>query len=197
MVVRARASEGLISYSRPTSLIQRWVICHSIVLGRSHGYSGKYVHWDFCYCTKHRLLAHIIDSTVYLYVHCSGDWLWGALALTAVGIDAAGSPVFSQPVVIRDEPSKPVTALSVSPTQIAFSFAGEQLPLIVTGSFEDGSMADVTQFSQIRYASGDTNIVQAATAGLLTAVGPGTTKVTASYGSQNAVVAVSVPNTIR
>jgi hypothetical protein len=120
--------------------------------------------------------------------------------LTAVGTQGSNRVFFSQPVVVSVESNSSIAELIVAPTQITFGFAGQQIPLTVTGKFADGTSGDVTHSPLLSYSSGDVTVALVASDGIVTPVGPGatgSTQITITYRGQSRNLKVSVPNTIR
>ena len=121
----------------------------------------------------------------------------GPLTLTAVGVTGLGTLVFSTAVVISVERLMPPSTLTATPPKIAFAFAGQQLGLLISGVYSDGTIADLTHSPNILYKSGDTSVVQVGVDGTVTAVGAGSTQVTAYYGQLSIVVSTTVPKMVR
>ncbi len=116
----------------------------------------------------------------------------GPHRLTAVGVIGPDQGDFSPPVTLQVETPATFTSLSVSPTEVAFAYAGQQVPLRVTGRTDAGALIDLSRSSQTSFQSADSTV--AAFAGrFLTAVGQGTTMVTVSYKNLSVTVPVTVP----
>ena len=64
--------------------------------------------------------------------------LVGSKKITAFGVTSPGAGVFSASITVDIEPSSPIKSLSVSPQKIYFNYAGQRIPLSVTGNFEIG-----------------------------------------------------------
>ncbi len=110
-----------------------------------------------------------------------------------------GSFVFSAPVTIHIEPAATLTELNVSPTGILFEAQGDDQPIRVIGTFDDGSILTITKSLQTSFTSNDPSVATVDSAGLVTAVGsapPGiaelTTEIVVTYGSQSVVVPVTL-----
>jgi hypothetical protein len=71
-------------------------------------------------------------------------------------------------------------------------FIGQQLPLLVTGTFSDGSTADVTESRNTTYLSNNTAVTTVDTHGLVTSISRGATDVIVHNGTQSADVRVAV-----
>jgi hypothetical protein len=121
----------------------------------------------------------------------------GQKSITALGIVALENGVFSPSVMVDSETTANATALNVNYSQIRFRYPGQQMPLDVTGAFDDGSNLDVTRSSFVSYAAADSGIASVDANGVVTAVGPGVTTVSVTYGIQSARIQVIVPKSIR
>lgn len=139
-------------------------------------------------------------SAFELAVAIPSDINSGAYQLTAAASTATNAPLSSPPIAVDVERPDMPLSLQAEPTGIDFRFAGEQIPLIVTAAFADGTFADVTRSSLVTYKSDDEAVAVVDEEGLVAAMGPGsngTTTVTVTYGSQAVAVPVSVPQTVR
>jgi hypothetical protein len=78
---------------------------------------------------------------------------------------------------------------------LAFQFAGQQFPVITTGTLSDGSRVDLTQSSATTYTSNNPQSVTVGANGLATAVGASAvgTSITVRRGMLSVVVPVTVP----
>jgi hypothetical protein len=101
--------------------------------------------------------------------------------LTAIGTTASGESVRSPTVLIDIE--RPDLPNSVAALLSSFSFQslGEQVPIVLTAKFSDGSILDITESSSVTYASSNTAVATVNRHGMVTAVGAGSTTVTATY----------------
>jgi hypothetical protein len=117
----------------------------------------------------------------------------GLKNLTAFGVTGPEQVVTSAPVQIDVELSAQATSLTASLQQVQFGFAGDQFPLDVTATFADGSQSDVTQSTQVTFASADSKVATVDSTGLVTATGAGTTQISIKYGGQSTSVQVTVP----
>lgn len=124
----------------------------------------------------------------------------GRIGITAVGIKNGEAAAFSQTVVVSVETRLALSQLLVQPARLPFAFVGQQLPLIVTGTFVDGTRADLTQSSQISYSSTDASVAQVTGIGVVTATGygaNGAARISVMYQNHSKVIEVRVPKTIR
>jgi hypothetical protein len=136
---------------------------------------------------------------VFSFVAPSGGMM-GPLTLTALGLISTTPPnvVSSQEVVVSvEEAITNIVNLHVGPPAMWLTFIGQQMPLIVSGTYVDGGAAELTQSPNVRYTSGNSSIAQVSSVGLVTAIGPGNTEVTVSYGGKTASIAISVSHSIR
>src|SRR5262249_4761171 len=112
----------------------------------------------------------------------------------ASGATGPGQGAESDPISLDVEPSSPSSKLRVEPSQINFESAGEQIPLIVTADFSDGSAMDITESSRTTYRSGDARVATVNATGLVIAIGVGTTGATGvivRFGNQSVYIPVS------
>jgi hypothetical protein len=116
--------------------------------------------------------------------------------LTAWAIDGRGQTVVSMPITINVESAVDPVAMRAQPTSLYLEAQGQRHPLAITATFPDGTVADITESSNVVYSSSDTKVVSVDTSGVVTAVGPGSASVTATYGPSSSGVRVSVPVTI-
>ena len=101
----------------------------------------------------------------------------GPYALTATGVISPGSGADSEPLIIDVEPNSPPVSVQVTPSLLGLN-VGEEMPLTVTGTFSDGSTADVTESTQTTYLSTAPAVASVSAIGLVTAVGPGSAAIT-------------------
>jgi hypothetical protein len=122
----------------------------------------------------------------------------GEYALTADGITSSGQSFSSKPVLVDVEYSGPALGLSTSLPGIFFLAKGERASVSFVATFDVGVEADVTASTMMSYLSSDTNVatVDASSGRLIvTAVGPGNTTVTATYGQGATSIPLSIPVT--
>jgi hypothetical protein len=121
----------------------------------------------------------------------------GPYHIQAFGALAPGKGLKSQDVTVRVENSEPVVSLKTDLSQMIFQFAGEQLPILVTGIFSDGTSSDLSKSQGISYTSNNTAVAIVNGSGLTTATGGGNADIRVRYGSLFVDVPVSVPKTIK
>ena len=92
-------------------------------------------------------------------------------------ITAALSGITSQPVALN---VIALSAISVAPSSPANMGVGATQHFTATGSYSDGSTADFT--SQVVWSSSNSTVATIASGGIATAVGGGTTNITATFG---------------
>jgi hypothetical protein len=109
-------------------------------------------------------------------------------------ITAALAGITSHPVALN---VISLSAISVSPSSPANMVVGAAQHFTVTGSYSDGSTADFT--SQVIWFSSNSTVVTIASGGIATAVGGGTSNITATFGgltSQPVAMMVKVLSSI-
>jgi hypothetical protein len=141
-------------------------------------------------------LSLVVNDPPYIFSLAIPNGTVGQKTITAAGITPSGTMIFSPSVTIDCEPAAPVTALSLNLNEISFDFTGDQVELTVEGKLADGSSVNLTQSSNTTYSSGNIAVATVTTSGLVTAVGPGTTTITALNGGQIAAATVSAPNSL-
>jgi hypothetical protein len=116
----------------------------------------------------------------------------GANLLTAIGTTTTGQLAMSDPVTVDVErPDFPV-GLSANPNQMEFEAIGEALPFTITGTFADGTTADLSASSNTSYSSANSTVVTVDSRGVVTALSPGTTSIIAVYGQPSKTLQVTV-----
>ncbi len=137
------------------------------------------------------------SSQPYSFALVMPNDIIGLKKLTALGVLSPENAVFSPSIVVDLESNANAIGLSVNFTQIRFRHTGQELSLVVRCDFDDGSNFDITKSSLISYSVADNSVASVDSAGLVTAVGPGSTNVTARYGNQAAQVQIFVPKSKR
>ena len=110
--------------------------------------------------------------------------LFGAVCfcLVAAGCSGAGTSA-------GNNPTRSLSSISVSPNA-EFLAANATQQLTVTGTYSDGSQANVTRSAT--WSTSNTSVAAVNTDGLLTAVGAGTAVITANVGSVSATASATV-----
>jgi trimeric autotransporter adhesin len=108
----------------------------------------------------------------------------GAYHLTAVGENTAGA-VQSVPIAIHVERQGTPRVLTAGPESIQFQAIGDTVSIIVTGTYSDGAVLDVTRSSMTSYTSSNTNVATVNSSGTVTAVGPGSADIIVQTGLAN------------
>lgn len=124
----------------------------------------------------------------------------GPRKVTALGKTSDGTPISSYPITVDIETSAAIMGLSVSPRKMYFQYAGQQLPLDVTGTFSGGGQLDITRSSKITYTSQDPSVATVSPTGEVTATGVGSTGSTVimvTYDGQSVGIPVSVKSAVR
>ena len=115
----------------------------------------------------------------------------GAVEIRALGITAPEQGVFSDPVNLFIETTSAIEDMKVNLDDIEFLKLGEQFPLRITGVFA-GEEFDITRSSRTTYSSDNSAVAYVSAGGIVTATGPGTARVSASYPSRVLSVNVTV-----
>ena len=120
----------------------------------------------------------------------------GAYSLTAVGTTAAGSHVESDSVDIQVErPDAPLSLDSLI-SNVMFQRTSESIPLIVLGTYQDGSVLDVTHSTHVSFSSSNTAVATVDSQGIVTAVAVGRTYITVSYTLGTNKIQLIIPVTM-
>src|SRR5579872_7317048 len=91
-------------------------------------------------------------------------------------------------ITLDVEKPNPITSLKVNLDSIYMVEPNEPHVLIVRGTFDDGSKANLTQSTRITYTSDNPEVATVNSVGEITSVGPGRATITVSAGAVNAVV---------
>jgi hypothetical protein len=113
--------------------------------------------------------------------------------LVAVGTTTAGETVQSERITVYVErPDPPLRIWNEIPGRLSLPFVGHTMWLQVNGDFADGSRVTLTYSSLTTYASDNPAVVAVDSTGLVTAVGPGSAKITITNVGTSVVVPVDV-----
>jgi hypothetical protein len=139
--------------------------------------------------------SQILTSPPYEFqLQIPSDIDSGTYSLTAVGIIRIGSPVYSDPITVDierpDSPQRLRSALST----LGFDYVGDNITLVVTGFFADGSRVDLTHSTLTKYTSDTPTVATVDDQGLVTGTAPGSAKITIRNGDAIVLVPVTVPN---
>jgi hypothetical protein len=117
----------------------------------------------------------------------------GDVLVEAVGVDAAGTLGFSDPVAMHVQAGSPLASLEAMDAAPVLFGAGDSRGLAIVGHFDDGILRDVTSpTAGTTYASADPGIATVSDSGLLTAVAPGETVVVVENAGVSTTVSVTV-----
>jgi hypothetical protein len=116
--------------------------------------------------------------------------------LTAVGTIAPGQNVTSAPISIDVERSDAPTAVNVEPALLMLRVSDPGF-LRVVATYADDSTADVSQSTQIVYASDKPAVATVDSVGRVTAVGPGSASISIAFGGNSVQVPVTVRQPVR
>ena len=146
------------------------------------------------------ITATVLDANGHAIENAQVAWSSGdttVAAIDATGLVTAASSgrtevtatvgglVASAPVVVEFR----AVSISIEPSELAFSALGDTATLTATALDGAGRAGGA---ASIQWASGDTTVAVADASGLVTAVGNGTTSVSATAGSVSASATVSV-----
>ena len=110
--------------------------------------------------------------------------------LTATGFTSAAL-VSSKPItIVIGFPTRQIR-LTVQPSLLRLT-AGDKGPLKVFGVFPDGQAMDLTPSMQVAFTSSAPGVSTVEQQGVVTAVAPGSAKITATYGDSHVDVPVTV-----
>ena len=115
----------------------------------------------------------------------------GVYHLTAVGA-ASGADLESDPFAIAIERLDDPVQIRVEPTNLTFRAAGDQIPLRVVGTYADGTQTTLTASGRTRYSSADSSVATVSASGVVTAVGPGKTRIMTATPAASFTVQVQV-----
>jgi PKD repeat protein len=104
----------------------------------------------------------------------------------------ARNGLFSDTVAVAVEVGVTLTSLDLTPSDSTLRLAGATQPLVLKGTFSDGSVRDLTTAAGTTYRSVDPNVANVSAAGLVAAVASGSTEITASHGEAQASSAITV-----
>ncbi len=112
--------------------------------------------------------------------------------LTADGATSSGQTAQSATILIDVERSDLPRSLSTLMSSITFEAIGEQFPLVLLGTFSDGSILDLTRSTNMTYSS-NSNIAAVDTNGMVTGAGTGNATITATYSVNGQNVSLAIP----
>jgi hypothetical protein len=115
-----------------------------------------------------------------------------AYPFVATGTTSSGVRVSAE-IRLFVERADPPYALHSKVRQVLFDAQGDEAYLRIDGNFTDGNVADVTESLYVSYASSNPDIATVDTAGLVRAISPGTSVVTAMYGPPEQGIRVAIP----
>lgn len=113
-------------------------------------------------------------------------------SLVAVGTTTAGETVQSERINVDVERPDPPLRIWNEVPGLSLPYAGHTMWLQVSGKFADGSRVTLTYSSLTTYVSDNPAVVAVDSTGLVTAVGPGSAKITITNVGEKIVVPVDV-----
>jgi hypothetical protein len=115
----------------------------------------------------------------------------GRYRFKAAGVEASGETVYSDSIEIDVERSDDVRKLQSE--WVSLTFGDEKdLPLLIWGTFADGSKIDVTRSKRTTYTSDRPTVAVVSSEGGVSAVGIGKAKITVKYGDKSVIVPVVI-----
>ena len=116
----------------------------------------------------------------------------GPYMLLAVGVTPDGTAVDSDPITVAVErPESPLKLESDLHTLI-FDYASGSAALVVYGTFPDGAKVDLTRSTLTKHASDRPEVATVDANGVVTAVSPGSARITVTNGNAVLVIPVTV-----
>jgi hypothetical protein len=116
--------------------------------------------------------------------------------LSASGLALSGDSVSATPIQVDIERSDVPTGMTPTPSTLGFDAIGQSLAVEILGAFADGTSADVTLSSYMTYSSTDPTVATVDPTGVVSAVGPGSCFIMASYVNQAGPQTIGVPVTV-
>ena len=126
----------------------------------------------------------------------SDDTPFGMYNLSASGLALSGDSVSATPIQVDIERSDVPTGMTPTPSTLGFDAIGQSLAVEILGAFADGTSADVTLSSYMTYSSTDPTVATVDPTGVVSAVGPGSCFIMASYVNQAGPQTIGVPVTV-
>jgi hypothetical protein len=137
-------------------------------------------------------ITEVESSPPYLFKLTVPNQVIGPRSITALGIVSREQGAFSSSLMVDSETTATISLLTVNLAHIAFHYPGQEIPLNVAGTFDDGTELDITRSSLTSYTSADTAVAMVDPNGVVTATGSGATTILVSYGNQSALIQVLV-----
>jgi hypothetical protein len=114
----------------------------------------------------------------------------GLAAITAMGSTAAGE-IDSLPVTIAIERSDSPQSITTDSSQLELRI-GDQMTISVAGTYEDGSIVDLSHSTQTKYEPVIAGVVSVTADGFVTALAPGSTTIVVRHRDRQRTVKVTV-----
>ena len=112
-------------------------------------------------------------------------------ALTAVGAVTPGQPIYSSAISLVLEPSDAPATLRVQPSVLSLTPGGTG-HLLVFGDFAGGRQMVLTESTRLKFTMDNPGILTVGDQGIVTALAPGSTKLTIAYGQAKTEIPVTV-----
>lgn len=120
----------------------------------------------------------------------------GKFMVTAIGAMTSGQAARSATILVDVERVDMPTAINPQIPSLSFKALGEQFPLVLLGTFSDGSVLEVTESTYVTYSSGNTSVATVDANGMVTGGSAGSTTITATYTLNGQSVQTIVPVTV-
>lgn len=112
--------------------------------------------------------------------------------ITANGFTEPGRGTNSEPVAIQVEHPGIPLSLTAEPGVLVFQYVGDECAVAAIGRFADADRVDLEESTYTTYVSDALKVATVTADGHVTAVGPGSAKITIRYKGKLAVVPVTV-----
>jgi hypothetical protein len=113
----------------------------------------------------------------------------GAGTISVVGVTASDMALATVSIDIERPDSPQSVATDHSTLELAI---GDQMTVLVTGTYDDGSIVDLSHSTQTTYTSQNSSIATVTTDGFVTAIAPGSTTIVVHRREHQAAVRVNV-----
>lgn len=118
----------------------------------------------------------------------------GSATISVVGVTASDMALATVSIDIERPDSPQSIATDHSTLELAI---GNQMTVLVTGTYGDGSIVDLSHSTQTTYKSQNPGIATVTTEGFVTAIAPGSTTIVVHRREHQAVVRVNVVRDVR
>ncbi len=133
------------------------------------------------------------SSPFQMYLTIPSSITPGIYHITALGSTGLGSPVESASVAVDVERPDTPSLLTSQVPKITFDSQGEQLPLEIDATFGDGTVLEVTSSTNMTYSVQGSRVASVDSMGIITAISPGATAITANYTQNSKSLQLTIP----